>query len=72
MKYILSVSEYINYTKYILEVRFYLFCQMISFLLLLMSMMKSSKHDFLAAFKVSVCLHLGLALRPLPDPSTEY
>ena len=31
MKYILSVSEYINYTKYILEVRFYLFCQMISF-----------------------------------------
>ena len=72
MKYILSVSEYINYTKYILEVRFYLFCQMISFLLLLMSMMKSSKHDFLAAFRVSVCLHLGLAVWPVSDQSAQH
>ena len=81
MKYILTVSEYMNYrkrlnslckmTKYIFEVRLF-FCQMISFLLLLMSMMKSSKHDFLAAFRVSICLHLGLAVWPVSDQSAQY
>ena len=82
MKYILTVSEYIVYreglnivrimTKYILEVRLFIYSQMISFLLLHMLMMKSFYHCCLAAFKESVCLHLGLALRPLSDPSAQY
>ena len=56
MKYILTVSEYIDYreglkivyimTKYILEVRLFIYSQMISFLLLHMLMMKSFEQDY--------------------------